>query len=119
MYIETTSGYHGNNVFVSFERTDFIQNIKITFYYNRFSTSNNILRGMGRFKIQLFLGDNKWSTQNSIAKNTEYSDNSTDWNLLNLDFTVKVYGINSIYDQIDKSHGDMCFSNIRITQSVY
>ena len=37
MYIETSSNNHGNNVFVSFERTDIIQISNITFYYNRFS----------------------------------------------------------------------------------
>ena len=36
-YIETSSNNHGNDVFVSFERTDIIQIINITFYYNRFS----------------------------------------------------------------------------------
>ena len=37
MYIETSSDNHGNNVYVSFERTDIIQ-ISITpSYYNRFS----------------------------------------------------------------------------------
>ena len=36
MYIETSSGNHGKDVFVSFERTDFIQISKITFSYNRF-----------------------------------------------------------------------------------
>ena len=37
-YIETSSGNHGHNrVFVSLERTDFIQIANITFYYNRFS----------------------------------------------------------------------------------
>ena len=37
MYIETSSNNHGNNVFVSFDRTDIIQISNITFYYNRFS----------------------------------------------------------------------------------
>ena len=74
---------------------------------------------MGRFRIQLLLEDNTWSTQNTIAKNTQYSDNSTNWALLNLDYTVKKYGIKLIYDQIDKPHADMCFSNITITLSVY
>ena len=37
MYIETSSNNHGNNVFVSFERTDIIQISNITFHYNRFS----------------------------------------------------------------------------------
>ena len=37
MYIETSSNKHGSNVFVSWERTDIIQIINITFYYNRLS----------------------------------------------------------------------------------
>ena len=41
MYIETSSKNHGNNVFVSFERTDIIQISDITFYYNIFSILTN------------------------------------------------------------------------------
>ena len=37
MYIETSSNNNGENVFVSWERTDIIQITNITFYYNRFS----------------------------------------------------------------------------------
>ena len=48
---------------------------------------------MGRFRIQLLLIDNTWSTQYIIAKNTQSSDNSTDWTLLNLDFTKENYGV--------------------------
>ena len=120
MYIETSSGGHGNNVFVSFERTDIIQITNITFYYNRFSIlTNNSLKSMGKFRIQLLMEDNSWNTQYTIAKNTQYSNSSTEWSLLNLDFTVKNYGIKLIYDQINTPHADMCFSNITITHSVY
>ena len=63
MYIEPSSNNNGNNVFVIWERRDIIQITNITFYYNRFSTSDNNLRGMGRFRIQLLLEDNTWSTQ--------------------------------------------------------
>ena len=73
---------------------------------------------MGRFRIQLLLEDNTWNTQYTIAKNTQYSDNSTDWTSLNLDFSVKLYCIKLIYDQTDTTHADMCFSNITITHSV-
>ena len=69
MYIETTSNNHGNNVFVSWERTDIIQITNITFYYNRFSISDINFRSMGRFRIQLLLDDNVWTTQYTIAKN--------------------------------------------------
>ena len=116
MYIETSSGNSGNNVFVSFERTDIIQITNITFYYNRFSDHNP---SMGRFRIHLLLEDNTWSTVYTIEKNTLYSNASTDWTLLNLDFTVENYGIKLIYDEIDTAHADMCFSNITITHSVY
>ena len=119
MYIKTTSNNHGNNVFVSFERTDIIQISNITFYYNRFSISDINFRSMGRFRIQLLLDDNVWTTQYTIGKNEGYSNNSPDWTLLNLDFTVENYGIKLIYDKIDTAHADMCFSNITLTHSVY
>ena len=120
MYIETSSNNNGNNVFVSFQRTDIILNTNITFYYNGFSIlTNKNLKAMGRFRIQLLLEDNTWSTQYTIAKNTQYSDTSTDWTLLNLDFTIENCSIKLVYDQIDKPHADMCFSNITITHSVY
>ena len=123
MYIETSSANYGNKVFCSFERTDIIQISQIrniTFYYNRFSIlTNDSLKSMGRFRIQLLLEDDIWSTQYTIEKNTQYGDNSTDWTLLNLDFTVENYGIRLYYDQIDTPHSDMCFSNITITHSVY
>ena len=73
---------------------------------------------MGRFRIQLLLEDNTWSTRYNIAKNDRYSDTSTDWTLPNLIFTVEKYGIRTIYDQIDTPHADMCFSNIAIPHSV-
>ena len=100
MYFETSGKNSGNeNVFVSWERTDIIQITNITFYYNTFSIlSNDSLKSMGRFRIQLLLEDNTWSTQYTIAKNTQYSDNSTDWTLLSLDFTIQNYGSKLIYD---------------------
>ena len=74
---------------------------------------------MGRFRIQLLLEDNTWSTVYTIPKNEQYSNTSTDWSLLNLDFTTENYGIKLVYDQIDTPHADMCFSNISLTHSVY
>ena len=106
-------------MFVSWERTDIIQKTNTTFYYNRFSTSDNNLRGIGRFRIQLLLEDNTWDTQYTIAKNTQYGATSTEWTLLNLEFTIENYGIKLVYDQIDTAHADMCFSNMTITHSVY
>ena len=119
MHIETSSNNHGNNVFVSFERTDIIQISNITFYYNGFSIlSNSSLKVMGRFRIQLLLGDNTWGTQYTIGKNTQYSDNSTDWTLVTLIFTVENFGNKLVYDEIDTPHADMCFSNFTMTQSI-
>ena len=74
---------------------------------------------MGLCKVQPFLEDNTWSTQYTIAKNSDYSDSPTKCSLLNLDFTVENYGIKLIYDQIDTAHADMCVSNITILHSVY
>ena len=120
MYVETSSNNHGSNVFVSWERTDIIQISNITFYYNRFSIlTNDSKKSMGRFRIQLLLEDNTWSTQYTIAKNSQYNNTSTEWKLLNLDFTVENFGVRLVYDQIDTPHADMCFSNITITHSVY
>ena len=120
MYIETSSNNHGNNVFVSWERTDIIQISNITFYYNRFSIlTNDYKKSMGMFKIQLLLKDNTWSTRYNIPKNDRYSNSTTRWTLVNLNFTVENYGIRLVYDQIDTPHADMWFSNIIITHSVY
>ena len=120
MYIETSSNNHGNNVFISFERTDIIQISNISFYYNRFSISTNeSKKSMGRFRVQLLLEDNTWDTRCNISKNDRYSDSSTDWTLVNLNFTVENYGFKLIYDEIETPHADVCFSNITITHSVY
>ena len=120
MYIETSSNNHGNNVFVSFERTDIIQISNITFYYNRFSIlTNDSLKSMGRFRTQLLLEDNTWTTRYNVPKIDRYSDSSTQWTKLGLNFTIENYGIRLIYDEIDTPHGDMCFSNIMITHSVF
>ena len=119
MYIESSSNNNGNNTFVTCERTDIIQITNISFYYNRFSISDINLRAMGRFKILLLLENNLWTTQFVINENDQYSNNSTEWKLLNLDFTIENYGIKLVYDRIKSAHADMCFSNIMITHSVY
>ena len=120
MYIESSNNHGQERVFVSLERTDIIQISNITFFYNRFSFSTNeSKKSMGRFKIQLLLEDNTWSTRYNITKIDRYSHSSTDWTLVNLNFTVKNYGVKLIYDQIDTPHADMCFSNITITLSVF
>ena len=73
---------------------------------------------MGRFRIQLLLEDNSWSTIYIISKNSQYSSGSTVWPLFDLDITPKKYGVKFIYDQIPTAHCDMCFSNILLTHSV-
>ena len=119
MYKETSSNNHGSNLFVSFQRSDIIQITNITFYYNRFSIlTNDSSKAMGRFRFQLLFEDDTWITQYTIAKNIQYNTTSTEWTLLNLDFTVANYGIKLLYDQIDATHADMCFSNITKTHSV-
>ena len=117
MYIKTSNNNNGDNVLCSFERTDIIQISNITFFYNRFSAGAT--KSMGRFRIQLILDVNTRSTRRTIAKNDRYSDTSTDWTFLNLDFTAENFGIGLIYDQIDTPHADMCFSSTTITHSVY
>ena len=119
MYIETSSNNHGDYVYVTWERTDIIQITNISFYYNRFSISDINLRAKGRFKIQLLLENNTWTTQFVIIENDQYSNNSTDWKLLNLDFTIENYGVKLVYDRIASAHADICFSNISISHSVY
>ena len=118
MYIESSGNNNGDYTFVRLIRTDIIQISNISFYYNRFSSSDNSLRGMGRFRIDLLL-DNTWINKYTIEKNTQYSDTSTEWKLLSLDFTEENYGIRLIYDRISTAHADMCFSDITITHSVY
>ena len=72
MYIETSSNNNSDNsdnVFCSFERTEFIQISNITFYYNRFSAGGT--KSMGRFRFQLSLDGNTWTTQYTVAKNSQ------------------------------------------------
>ena len=60
--------------FCSWERTDLIHISNITFYYNRFSTSIESSRRMGRLRIQI-LKNNAWETTfYTIEKNTEFSE---------------------------------------------
>ena len=120
MYIETSSNIHGHErFFVSFERTDITQISFKTFYYNKYSIlTNDSLKSMGRFRIQLLLEKNPWSTRYNIPKNDRYSNSSTQWTKLSLNFTEENYGIKLIFDEIDSAHSDMCFSNISITHSV-
>ena len=74
---------------------------------------------MGRIRMQILSEDITWSTTNDIPKNPQYSNSSTEWTLVNLNFTVENYGIKLFFDKIDTAHADMCFSNITKTHSVY
>ena len=120
MYIETSSSINGGErLFVSWELIGIIQITNITSYYNKNSIiTNDSLKSMSRFEIQLILEDNKWHTQYKIPKNDRYIDTSTDWTLLGLNFTVENYGNKLIYHQIDTPLADMCLTNITITHSV-
>ena len=119
MYVETSSNNHGaNHVMVFWQRTDFIHISLINFYCNRFSTSHQNLRGMGRLRIQKLLVDDFWSTIYNINKNSQNSHGSTVWHLFALDITQENYGVKFIYDHIPTTHSDMSFSNIILTHSV-
>ena len=117
MYIETSTNNHGNNVFVSLERTLILQTNNKTFYYNRHSISDPNSRSMGRFRTQLLPSNNTLSTRYNIPKIDRYSNSSTDLTSLNL--TVEIYGIKLTYVQFITAYADMCFSKITITHSIY
>ena len=119
MYIESSGNNNGDYTFVRLIRTDIIQSRNKTFYHNRFSISDENLKAMGRFRIQILMKDNTWKNKYTKEKNSQFSDSSTEWSLLNLDFSEENYGIRLIYDRIDTAHADMCFSYIMITHSVY
>ena len=72
---------------------------------------------MGRFRIQLLLEDNTWSTRYKLPKIDRYSDSSTDWTLLSLNFTVEGKGVRLVHDEINTTHTDMCFGNFKKTLS--
>ena len=59
---------------------------------------------MGRFRIQLLLEDNTWSTHYTIPKNEQYSVSPTEWKLIYLDFAIEKHGIKLMLDQIDLAH---------------
>ena len=110
MYVESSGNNQGaNHISVSWERSDIIHISNIKFYYNRFSTSDQNLRGMGRFRIQLLLEDNTWSTIYNINKNSQYSNGSTVWHLFDVDITQENYGVKFLYDQIPSPHADVFF----------
>ena len=60
MYLESSGNNNGDNTYVILSRTDIIQITNISFYYNRFSISDENLRGMPRFRIQILLENDNW-----------------------------------------------------------
>ena len=45
---------------------------------------------MGRSKIQLLLEDNTWSIRYNLPKKDRFSDNSTQWTKLSLNFKTEM-----------------------------
>ena len=119
MFIESSGVNNGFGTYAILTRTDIIQITNISFYYNRFSISDENLRAMPRFRIQILLEDGSWDNKYTIEKNTQFSNTSTEWTLLNLDFTQDNYGIRLLFDRIDTAHADMCLSNISITHTLF
>ena len=119
MYLETSGVNNGNYTYVRLTRTDIIQITNISFYYNRYSISDENLRAMPRFRIQILLENDTWDNKYTIEKNTQFSNTSTEWTYLSLDFTQENYGIRLLFDRIDSAHADMCISNISITHTLY
>ena len=48
---------------------------------------------MGSLGVQLLLEDNARGTEYHIGKNSNYSSSSTEWSLLNKEFTEPNHGI--------------------------
>ena len=90
-YLETSSNNSvSDNVFCIFERTENIQNTDITFYYNRISIlTNDSVKSMGHLRYQFTLEDDTWSTRYIAPIDDRYSDSSTDWTSVSLNFTVE------------------------------
>ena len=74
------------------ERTDIIHISNITFYYNRYSISNESLRNMGKLDIQL-LRNGSWESFYIIDKNTEFSVDATDLDFIKFryNFTTQLW----------------------------
>ena len=70
---------------------------------------------MGRFRIQVLLNVNTWSTRLNKPKKDQYSDSSTHWTLVSLNFTLANFGIKLNYDEIKTALADLCFSKITKT----
>ena len=88
LYIETSSNNNTASAYVILESTDVIQITNFSFYYNRYSIlTNDSLKSMARFRVQLLLSDNTWSTNYQLSKNSIYSSSSTEREFVKIDFT--------------------------------
>ena len=65
------------------------QSIKTDFQY----LTNDSLKSVGHFGIQLLLEDNTWSTPYNTTKNDGYSMSPFQFTKFSLNFTVENYGI--------------------------
>ena len=74
---------------------------------------------MRRPRNHLLLEDNTGSTRYNVPKTYRYKISSTDWTLISSNFTVEIYGIKLIMDQIDTPHADTCFTITTKTYSVH
>ena len=61
---------------------------------------------MGRFRVQNLLPHGQWNSKNIIEKNTNSSNTSEEWTLLNLVFTEASYGMKLINNEKDKALTD-------------
>ena len=119
MYLESSGNNNGDITYVILVRTDSIQLTNISFYYYRFSKSDENLKAVPRFRIELLLENGNWENKFTIDKNSQFSNSSTEWSYLNLDFTQANYGFRLIFDRINSPHADMCLSNISITHTLF
>ena len=119
MYLETSGVNNGFGTYATLTRTDIIQITNISFYYNRFSISDENFRAMPRFRVQILLENGNWENKYTIEKNSQFSNTSTEWTHLSLDFTQENCGVRLLFDRIDSAHADMCISNISITHTLF
>ena len=85
----------------------FFQISNFSFKKNKFSSRTS--KVLGRFQIQIKFNGQR-DTKCTIDKNTNYTTNSTDRTPLKIDFTEPNYVVKLVYDQIDTTLADMCFS---------
>ena len=72
MYLESSRNNNGDNTYVKLIRTDIIQITNISFYYNIFSISDENLRAMPRFRIQILLENGNWENKYTIEKKVNF-----------------------------------------------